>query len=192
MKRRPDFNSSYPVPCRVTVVTRPQASAHNHAVVDAVYESAAHFIYIRCRRMLRDRTLAQDATQEIFLKLLRSSGALPSGPKFWAFVAQTTRNHCLNILRDTHGAPESVAPECLPDVAGADLESRIVSKNFAEQMLAAQPQHLRSLAMLHYVEGVAQTAIATALDVSRRTVLYRLAEFTQRAHRFRNNLHSSS
>lgn len=183
--KRPVFNSSYPTPCRVTLVTRPTASAHNRAVVDAVYESAAHFIYVRCRRMLRDRTLAQDATQEIFLKLLRSSEPLPTGAKLWGFVARTTRNHCLNILRDTRGCPESVAPEFLPERPGPDLENHIVSRNFAEQLLAAQPQHLRSLAMLHYVEGVAQTAIATALDVSRRTVLYRLAEFTERAHRFR-------
>lgn len=183
--KRPVFNSSYPVPCRVTVVTRSKSSQHNHAVVNAVYESAAQFIYVRCRRMLRDRTLAQDATQEIFLKLLRSPEEIPTGDKFWPFVGRTTRNHCLNILRDTRGDPESVAPEFLPDRPGPDMESHLVNKNFAERMLAAQPQHLRSLAMLHYVEGVAQTAIAAALDVSRRTVLYRLAEFTERAHRFR-------
>jgi RNA polymerase sigma-70 factor (ECF subfamily) len=46
------------------------------------------------------------------------------------------------------------------------------------------PEKLRVVAWLHHVDGLDQGEVARVLDVSRRTVVNRLAEFAERAQRF--------
>ena len=56
-------------------------------------------------------------------------------------------------------------------------------RDFANRVLAATPDELKQPALMYHARGIEQARVAEALGVSRRTVLYRLAEFTRRAMR---------
>ena len=45
--------------------------------VGVLYARFGPTIYARCRRMLKERAAAEDATQEVFLKVLRHIDAAP-------------------------------------------------------------------------------------------------------------------
>jgi RNA polymerase sigma-70 factor (ECF subfamily) len=52
------------------------------------------------------------------------------------------------------------------------------------RMLDRTPEKLRAPALLYHVDGMEQEQIAQVLQVSRRTVINRLAEFSERMRKF--------
>lgn len=152
--------------------------------VEALYAKLGPAIYARCRRMLKERAAAEDATQEIFLKILRSVDQVPSDDALMPWVHRVTTNYCLNALRDARRRAEPMPNEAMPEPRDDDFEDSVVTKDFADRLMERQPDELKAPVMLYHVKGMEQSRVASWLGVSRRTVLYRLAEFAQRAKEF--------
>ena len=152
--------------------------------IEALYAKLGPVIYARCRRILKERAAAEDATQEIFIKILKSVDTIPGDDALIAWVHRVTTNYCLNALRDSRRRAEPMASESMPEPRDDDFEDSVVTKDFAEQLMARQPEELKAPAVMYHLKGMEQSRVAGALGVSRRTVLYRLAEFTERAKKF--------
>lgn len=146
--------------------------------IGTLYAKYGPTIYARCRRLLKDSVAAEDATQDVFLKVLNHIDSAPTADAVLPWIHRITTNHCLNVLRDAkrHAEPVDHVPEQIAD----DFEDSVVTKDFAARVLDSTPAELRAPAMLYHGRGVEQARIAQLLGVSRRTVLYRLAEFTRR------------
>ena len=52
-------------------------------------------VYRRCLRLLGDRAAAEDATQEVFVKLLRDMDRLKDRETVLPWVYRVAMNHCL-------------------------------------------------------------------------------------------------
>ena len=152
--------------------------------IEELYAKLGPVIYARCRRILKDRAAAEDATQEIFIKILKSVESIPSEDAMMPWIHRVTTNHCLNALRDARRRAEPMPSESMPEPRDDDFEDSVVTKDFAEQLMARQPEELKAPVMLYHVKGMEQSKVASWLGISRRTVLYRLAEFTERAKKF--------
>ena len=152
--------------------------------IEELYAKLGPAIYARCRRILKDRAAAEDATQEIFIKILKSADSIPSDDAVMPWVHRVTTNHCLNMIRDARRRAEPMPAEAMPEPRDDDFEDSVVSKDFAEQLMARQPEELKAPVMLYHVKGMEQSKVASWLGISRRTVLYRLAEFAERARKF--------
>ncbi len=149
--------------------------------VEQLYARFGPTIYARCRRLLRDGTAAEDATQEVFLKVLSHVESVPHEAAVLPWIHRITTNHCLNLLRDARKHAEPV--ETVPEQHVDDMEDSVVSKDFADKVLASTPEEEKTPAYLYHVKGMEQSKVARSLGVSRRTVLYRLSAFAQRARR---------
>lgn len=148
-----------------------------------LYRRYAPLIYARCRRMLDDGTAAEDATQETFMRVHRHLARACSVQEALSWIYRIATNYCLNEIRDRKLRPQP-AGDRIPDLGGsADLERILTDRAAARWIAAALPEKLRAVAWLHYVEGMAQPEVAEVLDISRRTVVYRLEEFNQRARK---------
>jgi RNA polymerase sigma-70 factor (ECF subfamily) len=152
--------------------------------IEALYAKLGPAIYARCRRILKERAAAEDATQEIFLKILRGADQVPNDEALMPWVHRVTTNHCLNTLRDARRRAEPMAAELMPEPRDDDFEDSVVTKDFADRLMERQPEELKAPVLLYHVKGMEQSKVASWLGVSRRTVLYRLAEFTKRARDF--------
>src|SRR5512133_1854626 len=75
-----------------------EASAHGERVV-ALYREYGPAVYRRCVRLLGDREAAKDATQEVFVKLLRDIGKLADRETALPWIYRVATNHCLNLRR---------------------------------------------------------------------------------------------
>lgn len=150
--------------------------------VEELYGRYGPAIYAKCRRLLRDPSAAEDATQDVFVKVLRHSASTPSEEAVLPWIHRITTNHCLNALRDSRrrAAPMEEAPEPIDD----EFEDNLVCRDFASKVLSRAPEELRMPAVLYHARGIEQSKVAEVLGVSRRTVLYRLAEFTRRVVQF--------
>ena len=147
-----------------------------------LYRKYGPVIYARCRKLLRDDSLAEDATQETFMRVYRHLDKAPDAEQALSWIYRVATNYCLNLIRNQKRAAEPVAE--LPEQAGVNMQELFADKDLARRLIDRAPEKLKSVAYLHLVDGMEQVEVAKVLDISRRTVINRLQEFERNAHKF--------
>lgn len=125
---------------------------------------------------------AEDAVQDVFLKVHRSS-MVPADFRAWLY--RIARNHCLNLRRNRLRRRDRCP---LPGAAepSADCTGQLTRLVNAEQrtrialLLAALPQAYGELLRLRYVEELSRAEIAQVLELPESTVKSRLYEALKR------------
>jgi RNA polymerase sigma-70 factor (ECF subfamily) len=120
---------------------------------------------------LGDVASAEDATQEVFLRVRRAVRLPPPGEmRPWLFRVAT--NYCLNELRRrsvrAHGSQQ------LAEVEVASAEDALVARSAARDLFRQLSPRARAVTWLTYVDGMLQREVADLLGVSRRTVVSEL------------------
>src|SRR5207302_7081221 len=78
-------------------------------------------------RLVGDRTLAEDLTQEVFLRVFQGLSSFSLRSKFTTWLFQVTKNRVLDELRAFERRPRAVvALEDIPPLAGVDAPFRRV------------------------------------------------------------------
>lgn len=153
--------------------------------VTALYRKFGTAIYSRCRRLLKDDALAEDATQEVFVRVLRHIESAPDDATALAWIYRISTNYCLNQIRDRSRQAEPTAPDELPEGDGdGSPELGLLDRETAMKLIRRAPEKLQEVAVLYYVDGLEQEQVAKTLGISRRTVINRLQEFIDRSRKF--------
>lgn len=148
-----------------------------------LYRRYGPLIYARCRRMLGDGAAAEDATQETFMRVHRHLARACTVQEALSWIYRIATNYCLNELRDRNLRPQPSGDRMPEPGETPDLERTLGDRAAVRWIAASVPEKLRIVAWLHYVEGMAQPEVAEVLEISRRTVVYRLEEFNERARK---------
>lgn len=159
------------------------AAAHRARVV-RLYREYGPVVYRRCVRLLQDRERARDATQEVFVKLLREEKLSGDGADVLPWIHRVTTHHCLNVLRRgrsdrrmvNDAAP--VALELAAEGAAPSTEQYLV-----REVLARFDATTQAVAVGVLVDGMEREEVAGALGISRRTVHRKLTRFLDAARR---------
>ena len=144
-----------------------------------LYRRFGPIIYSRCRRLLRDPLAAEDATQEVFLRVLKHIDGAPDDQVVLAWIYRISVNYCLNVHRDERRRENALA--AIPRIEADDPRPALADRDVALYLLGLAPAHLRAPAWLYFVEGHEQKQIAKTLGISRRTVINRLNAFVARS-----------
>jgi RNA polymerase sigma-70 factor (ECF subfamily) len=139
-------------------------------------------VYRRCLRLLKDPEAAKDATQEVFVKLVRDMERLADRETALPWLYRVATNHCLNVRRNASRRGEDATP---PDLELADpvAVDRYPDRALAQQVLAQFDASTQAVAVSVLVDGMEHEEVAAALGVSRRTVARRLEHFLTQARR---------
>jgi RNA polymerase sigma-70 factor, ECF subfamily len=160
--------------------------------LDALIRATYADVYALSRRMLADPDEAADATQEVFVRVMRSVLGFRGESAFGTWLHRVTVNVCLTSLRNRSRAREAglvaghtpfglpadesslAARDAGPDelAATADLAAR------SEAALATMPEDARTVVVLRDIEGLSTKEVAELLGVSESVVKVRL----HRAH----------
>lgn len=154
------------------------ASGEERALLE-LYDRYSNRVYALARRMLGDPMAAEDATQEVFLKLwTRARGYAASRAPFWVWLLAIARHTALDRLRlERRRPPASTAEDpdaawrSIPDRASGTEEARWRSLYFAVQAL---PEEQRRVLELAYYQGLSHSQIAEHLGWPIGTVKTRL------------------
>jgi RNA polymerase sigma-70 factor, ECF subfamily len=147
-----------------------------------LYRQYGPYIYARCARLLGNRSAAEDATQETFMRVYRHLHKAPDHGYALAWIYRIATNYCLNEIRDRelHRQIE----QRIPEAHGDSAEVMLANRDAVARIVERSPAKLRAPAWLHHVDGLDHSEIARVLGISRRTVLNRLAEFADRSRKF--------
>lgn len=122
----------------------------------------------RCRQLLRDEDEALDACQDVFVRLVENRRRLDARYPSSLLYRMAT-NVCLNRIRDRRRRPETPEDALLHEIACADVPG---GKSDARMLLGwlfgRHPESSRTIATLHYVDGLTleQVAAETGMSVS--------------------------
>jgi RNA polymerase sigma-70 factor (ECF subfamily) len=146
-----------------------------------LYQQYGYFLLRRCRTILRDRSVADDALQQAFEKVLRSGGAVRRADQPLRWLYRVVDRCCFDILRRRRRILESSAEAmtgstCHPDVG-------IEARDAALKLLATMSEQEMAIAVLLFVDGMSQGEIAEEVGVSRVTVNKRVQVLRARAER---------
>ena len=162
-----------------------ELGGHSNERVSTLYRKFGTAIYSRCRRLLKDDALAEDATQEVFVRVLRHIESAPDDATALAWIYRISTNYCLNQIRDRSRQAEPTAPDEMPEAFdNASPEVDLLDRETAMKLIRRAPEKLQEVAVLYYVDGLEQEQVATTLGISRRTVINRLQEFIERSKKF--------
>ena len=151
--------------------------------LDDAYRRWGRLIYRRCFRLLGDKAAAEDATQEVFVRLMGHMGRLAPEGGYLPWIYRVATNHCLNALRD--GARLQVCdPATLPAVVGETDVGRFPDRELTGQLLRRFDEETRAIAVMSLVDGMSRDEVADVLRISRKTVGRKLAKFVERSRLF--------
>jgi RNA polymerase sigma-70 factor (ECF subfamily) len=127
-------------------------------------------------RLVRDRSLAEDLTQEVFLRAFQALPRFSFRAKFTTWLFQVAKNRVLDELRARDRRPlHLVALDEVraPEVPDAQLERQ---EDMAEiwQAIGGLPVDLRMALLLRDLAGLHYTEIAETLEITLSTVKWRI------------------
>jgi len=131
---------------------------------------------------LGDGEAAWDAAQETFVRVWRHIDKTDQHSEPLGWIYRIATNYCLNELRNSKSRNRLLLQ--LPiEVSSPSLEAALADRAVVRAIIHRVPERLRTIAFLHYVDGMEQGEVAKLLDVSRRTVVGRLQEFHRRVRK---------
>jgi len=151
--------------------------------VAALYKSFGPAIYSRCLRILKDPAAAEDATQEVFIRVARYLDKTRDPVQALAWIYRIATNHCLNEIRGRRRRAR-VATSLAPTTVGHGGEDSVANRELARRIIQRTPARLSESAYLYHVDGMSHDEVAGVLGHSRRTVINHIAEFGRRARKF--------
>ena len=134
----------------------------------------------RCRRLLVDEEQALDAAQETFVKVLRYQNRLTDkAPSSMLYTIAT--NTCLNMMRSAGRRPRSAGDEPLERIASAeDVETQVVDRAVLDDIFGRERASTRTMAVMHYVDGMTLEEVAGHVGLSVSGVRKRLRTLKER------------
>jgi RNA polymerase sigma-70 factor (ECF subfamily) len=133
-------------------------------------------VYNYVLRLVGDRSLAEDLTQEVFLRVFQGLPKFSLRSKFTTWMFQVTKNRVLDELRAHERRPRAVvALEDIPplEVVDAPFE-RVEAIDAVWRAVENLNVDLKMALLLRDVVGLAYGEIADSLEITLATVKWRI------------------
>jgi RNA polymerase sigma-70 factor (ECF subfamily) len=170
-------------PALVRAVQRGEKGA-----MDELIKSTYADVYSLCRRLLGDPADAADATQEVYLRVVKSVLGFRGDAAFGTWLHRVTVNVCMTMLRKrgdvrARGQSAGMVDAVFDEIASRDAstEDRVADADLARRTaraLTQLPEDAREVVVLRDVQGLSTREAAELLGISEGAVKVRL----HRAH----------
>jgi RNA polymerase sigma-70 factor, ECF subfamily len=137
-----------------------------------------------CLSMLNNRTDAEEAAQDIFVKAYQALARFKGDSSFSTWLYRITANHCLDILRKRNRR-KTVSWDALVEKEGERMHallsstdtgaSRLEDRQMADRILSTLTEDHRTVLTLREQDGLEYQEIAEILNCSLDAVKGRLA-----------------
>lgn len=152
-----------------------RVAEHDNAAFAALYDASAAKLYAVALRILRDRDLADDIVQDVFVKIWNKAGDFNpeiASPITW--MATITRNRALDEVR-RRGARVFVGDAVLDglesdDVPALALLERQEDVDKLKRCLEGLEVEKRKMVRLAYLDGMSREELAEKFDRPEGTI----------------------
>lgn len=171
-------------------------STQNSVYFNALYDKYSSKVYSRCISLLKDVALAQDATQEIFVKIYLNLSKFSERSQFSTWVYSITYNFCIDLIRrkQKHQALFTDDIEKTPDVPDdlPDEELLSMEVNRLKDVLDNIPVGDKAILLMKYHDDMQIKDIAEVLDKTESAVKMKLKRAKHKVQTLYQSLYPSS
>ena len=118
---------------------------------------------------LRDRAVAEELAQEVFLELYRRLGELESEAHVTYWLRKVTTNRCIDYVRKRK-LRVAVPLENAPEPSSTDEHEDVLMSRKLRVLIAGLPEKARMIIILRYQEELMPEEIAKVMDMPLGTV----------------------
>lgn len=145
-----------------------RARAGDRAAMGCLYETHARRVYTVVRRLVGDDHLAEDLSQEAWVRAFEKLHLFRGEAAFGTWIYRLATNVALNRLRRSAKRDGVEAAAEMPTVTAAP-DDMVVSRRVLAAALDRLPPGYRKVLVLHDVEGWTHEEIGTALNCTAGT-----------------------
>jgi RNA polymerase sigma-70 factor (ECF subfamily) len=154
---------SYPPSIRVSRADSQQISS--------LFQQHGPRVYRRALRLLGNPADAEEATQEIFIRVLSGIEGFQQRSQLTTWLYQVTTNYCLNLIRDRSRRTELHEAHVAPMAGDAEVgTARPDDLVLLRKLLAGADEQQAQAVIYVFLDGMSHQEAAEVLGVSKRTV----------------------
>lgn len=146
----------------------------DRAAFSVLYERTSGKLFAICLRILKDRAEAEDALQEVYVRIWRRAGGYRDGRySAMSWLIAIARNHSIDRLRARQPVSEDIdAAETIADSAPSPEASAVASGEMGriEACLGQLSPERAEAVMAAYVEGFSYAELAQRFAVPLNTM----------------------
>jgi RNA polymerase sigma-70 factor, ECF subfamily len=150
-------------------------TGRHEVAFEAVLPRYRDRVYRLSISILRDPTAAEDATQDVFIRLWKALPSYNGSAALSTWIYAITRNTCISLLRKRRPHISLDEPLFADNDDGAGLQLAAPEQDDSavasvEKLLTCLPERYRQAVVLFYMEDKSYEQTATALDLPLGTV----------------------
>lgn len=139
---------------------------------DKMYEHYVHSIYSFVIKFVKSPELAEDLTQEIFIRIWENRSQLGKVKSFRAYLFVSARNHVLNFLRKASNS-NVVLTEIINSYVPPQGANEIISREYEQwlhNVLESMSPEMRAVFKLCREQNKSYDEVAGLLQITKNTV----------------------
>jgi RNA polymerase sigma-70 factor (ECF subfamily) len=143
---------------------------------EVLYRRHAGRVLAVCLRLTADRSRAEEAVQDVFVRVWERLGTFRGESAFGSWLHRLAINTVLHTMRSDRRRTARVAPADdfqLDDVAA--VAPHVAERIDLETAIARLPEQVRTVVVLHDIEGFTHEEIAAMTGVAAGTVRSQLS-----------------
>jgi len=170
-------------------------STQESAYFNVLSDKYSTKVYSRCISLLRDVALAQDATQEVFVKIYLNLSRFSERSQFSTWVYSITYNYCIDLIRRNKKQQALFTDdiEKTPDIADdvSDEELMAIEVDRLKDVLENIPIGDKAILLMKYQDDMQIKDIAEALDKTESAIKMKLKRAKHKAQTVYHALYPS-
>ena len=143
-------------------------ASQNNYYFELLYSRYSSKIFGKCLTILKEEALAQDATQEVMMKILLNLAKFSGRSKFSTWVYSITYNYCIDFIRKRKKQASSSYEEIndYEDIVDEvdDKELLEVKLERLKVIMDKIPVDDKSILMMKYLDGMSIKEIGAVID----------------------------
>lgn len=150
--------------------------------VTALYEQYGPMVFRRCKFLLRNEEKAMEATQDVFVQVIRRADQLEvTAPS--SLLYRIATNVSLNHIRSRKRHPEHNDEELLMRIAKAPIvEEKTIAATMLQKLFGGEKESTATIAILHLLDGLTLEEVAAEVGMSVSGVRKRLRGLRAHLH----------
>ena len=152
--------------------------SQNSRLVEVLYERYADKVYRRCISFVKEASIAEDLTHDIFIKVYLNLGGFKQKSKFSTWLYSITYNFCVDYVRKKQKDNVVDMEDKEGEIAGRDIDTADDLDHIALDRLTELLEQLKSedklILLMKYRDDMSIKDIQVAFDISESAVKMRI------------------
>lgn len=151
-----------------------RVALRDRAAFSLLYQTCSPKLFAVCLRILKDRTEAEEALQEVFIKVWQRADRFASeGSNAWGWLTAVARNHSIDLIRSRKPVSDQIdeaydLADPSPDPE-REAEMNAEGRRIDRCMAALEPDRATAVRKA-YVEGLSYQELADQFRVPLNTM----------------------